>query len=629
MAGAIDTINAASPQRVIKIAGGHRSIRTLGALQIAAAAGRGPVGPMPGLDQTYPADPATAATDNAPSTRLAATANAARAAAIAAETAAREDADSGLATAINTQAGRITQEISDRQDADQDVQAAASQDATAKAAAAEAAAKAASDPVGTAANLATALVPYTGASSNLALGAHDLSAQSVTISGKAYTLNTPTATVAIEAGSLVKNGYQYVFNIYAVKTYDIGTIYSQVCEKTFNDGGKGIVTWGIMWGGSGFALGDIVTDSVKGASFTVSSVNAGSVTSLTLINAGGGYAVNDYPTLHCGSKQCAIQVLSVTASGTCSIHITIDPVIGADSYKMLITDSRLGYTKNKSIAIASNALDFYYDGVTVDTNIVCTPNSPVLIGGTISGKLSVTGDATITGNTNNFINNGCAGYVGGNWACAIKKTDNFYTDSGLLFSTPKYESGILTENGGDLVSIAINVDQINAAKEDRTNIGALFRLDIRTTQNYFNLLRRLIGGGFVTDLGVSRNGQVGLGVAIPTAVLHLKAGTATAGTAPIKLTSGVLNTVAVAGQIEYLTDDIYFTIATSAARKRLVLTDGNALTSGKIPIASTNGRLIDGVTPLAGTKTYYVSDTLNGAATRKLTFTNGILTSET
>jgi len=34
-------------------------------------------------------------------------------------------------------------------------------------------------------------------------------------------------------------------------------------------------------------------------------------------------------------------------------------------------------------------------------------------------------------------------------------------------------------------------------------------------------------------------------------------------------------------------------------------------------------------TPLSGTKTYYVSDTSGGAVTRKLTFQNGILTSET
>ena len=35
------------------------------------------------------------------------------------------------------------------------------------------------------------------------------------------------------------------------------------------------------------------------------------------------------------------------------------------------------------------------------------------------------------------------------------------------------------------------------------------------------------------------------------------------------------------------------------------------------------------VTPLSGTKVYYVSDTSGGAVTRKLTFTDGILTAET
>ena len=34
-------------------------------------------------------------------------------------------------------------------------------------------------------------------------------------------------------------------------------------------------------------------------------------------------------------------------------------------------------------------------------------------------------------------------------------------------------------------------------------------------------------------------------------------------------------------------------------------------------------------TPLSGTKVYYVADTSGGATTRKLTFVNGILTSET
>jgi len=45
--------------------------------------------------------------------------------------------------------------------------------------------------------------------------------------------------------------------------------------------------------------------------------------------------------------------------------------------------------------------------------------------------------------------------------------------------------------------------------------------------------------------------------------------------------------------VEYLTDNLHFTIATGTARKGIVLDDGTRLTSGKIPVATTNGRLID------------------------------------
>jgi hypothetical protein len=92
------------------------------------------------------------------------------------------------------------------------------------------------------------------------------------------------------------------------------------------------------------------------------------------------------------------------------------------------------------------------------------------------------------------------------------------------------------------------------------------------------------------------NNRLGIGTASPTAVLHLKAGTATANTAPIKLTSGTNLTTAEAGAIEFTTDDYFATITTGAARKGIVLDDGARLTSGKIAVATTNGRLIDGPT---------------------------------
>jgi len=135
----------------------------------------------------------------------------------------------------------------------------------------------------------------------------------------------------------------------------------------------------------------------------------------------------------------------------------------------------------------------------------------------------------------------------------------------------------------------------------------------------------------VLAMTIYHNGNVGIGSAItaPSASLHVRAGSATAGTSPLKFTSGALMTSAEAGAHEFLTDDYYLTITTGTARKGIVLNDGSNLTSGKIPIASTNGRLIDGQTPLAGTKVYWVSDTSGGAVNRKLTFTAGILTAET
>lgn len=73
--------------------------------------------------------------------------------------------------------------------------------------------------------------------------------------------------------------------------------------------------------------------------------------------------------------------------------------------------------------------------------------------------------------------------------------------------------------------------------------------------------------------------------------------------------------------------ELWYMAASNQARK--IVTSAAALTSGKYPIATTNGLLTDGPTPLAGTKVYYVADSSGGAVTRKLTFTNGILTAET
>ncbi len=70
---------------------------------------------------------------------------------------------------------------------------------------------------------------------------------------------------------------------------------------------------------------------------------------------------------------------------------------------------------------------------------------------------------------------------------------------------------------------------------------------------------------FFTDneekVRINNDGNVGIGTTSPTAYLNIKAGTASVGTAPIKLTSGTLNTTPEAGAIEYDGTDFYLTVA--------------------------------------------------------------------
>jgi hypothetical protein len=67
-------------------------------------------------------------------------------------------------------------------------------------------------------------------------------------------------------------------------------------------------------------------------------------------------------------------------------------------------------------------------------------------------------------------------------------------------------------------------------------------------------------------LDILSDGRVGVGMLLPTAVLQLKAGTATAGTAPLKLTSGTLTTAPEPGALEYDGTAWYMTTGTTRTR---------------------------------------------------------------
>ena len=80
---------------------------------------------------------------------------------------------------------------------------------------------------------------------------------------------------------------------------------------------------------------------------------------------------------------------------------------------------------------------------------------------------------------------------------------------------------------------------------------------------------------------IDSTGNIGFGVAAPTAVLHLKAGTTAANTAPLRFSSGTLMTAAQSGTIEYDGFDYYATDG-SGTRERLIASVNTAPASGQV-----------------------------------------------
>lgn len=190
--------------------------------------------------------------------------------------------------------------------------------------------------------------------------------------------------------------------------------------------------------------------------------------------------------------------------------------------------------------------------------------------------------------------------------CPIKVTGSIFTSGnfsavGLASKSSTVADSLAVTAGGSLMLRPANG---SAAYITFLENGRAFTGAFGFTAGSDDLVYKFGGSGVWDGTEKWRwggSGAFGLGNtgALPTAYLHLKAGTATASTAPIKLTSGTLLTTAEAGGIEFLTDKAYFTITTGAVRKELALND-SALVSGNLIEATTNGRLQNATTTGTG-----------------------------
>lgn len=103
------------------------------------------------------------------------------------------------------------------------------------------------------------------------------------------------------------------------------------------------------------------------------------------------------------------------------------------------------------------------------------------------------------------------------------------------------------------------------------------------------------GGAFGYAWWTGANGTSFKLASAPTAVVHLAGSTASASSAPLKMNTGIVMTAPEVGAFEFdVSDNLFFTISTGTARKRFVFANpSGGLTSGRVPFATTNGRLTD------------------------------------
>jgi hypothetical protein len=280
------------------------------------------------------------------------------------------------------------------------------------------------------------------------------------------------------------------------------------------------------------------------------------------------------------------------------------------------------------LSVGGNGSASYTADVTGTAHISTSLFTPLVLGGTTNSSM-LTLQSTSGVGTVDFINF----LVGNNGAIEVMRmlTTGFV---GIGTTIPQ-ELLHLQRTGGATYGSGsqLRIDSHSSGKRceihftDNVTVDAFISLLPSATpaSNWLSLSAR----GTESDFVIVGNGNVGIGLTGATAGLHIKAGTASAGTAPLKLTSGTLLTAPEAGVIEFLTDKYYGTQTTGPTRKAFAMVDTAAInTSGIMAKIDTAGLTANVgastlfVVPSTGEGLYrisaYVVETVAGSVTSNL-----------
>ena len=183
-------------------------------------------------------------------------------------------------------------------------------------------------------------------------------------------------------------------------------------------------------------------------------------------------------------------------------------------------------------------------------------------------------------------NTGTAAY-----AVVEARNDAPGTGSIIVRGTGYTTNGLLVANGVEIIANATGGPLLIRQQQAQPMIFAV--AGFATTDEALRILGAAGSGSIARNIGVQTTN--------PTAYLHIKAGSATAGTAPLKLTSGTNNTTAEAGAFEYNGTNLFFT-RSGTTRENVITTSAVNSVSATLP-NRTLTTVIDGTTYYIHAKT--------------------------
>ena len=418
----------------------------------------------------------------------------------------------------------------------------------------------------------------------------DLQQYSINLSCAAGTGATDVRWTKLDAGHSYTSHYD-----------DFGSATSGTDDNTMTGGNVLTPTTGYAVHGSGGpSLFEPVNQTVEIAKSNGTDLGAGGsnstdTTHLALTNS-NGTPVTQIGFFHSGSFRSSI---STDSGGDLNIHadgaVRLFPTIASATTPKLV--------------VGSNGVFFGQADVAAGARVHTRTNGSIehWRGDNSSGtQLAVieAGFNMALGASAATSNNGSVGRL-----LMLQNTSGNNTVLHLSSTTTAINQGGVLEVTGGKTGADLRIGQWNTRYRNGTASDSsgemLFQInnDTGSLIDAWKLIGTSVGG--LTRFGSSTD---------PTAKVHISAGTTSASSAPLKFDSGSLMTTAEAGAVEFLTDKLYATITTGAARKEITLNDA-ALTSGTLPVATTNGRLADSALTstnlVGGTYTPTLNNTTN------------------